>query len=148
MTSYCPDINVWIAMTAPWHPHSEASWRWARSLEKNDVVAWTRHAQLGYLRLLNTEQVMGKFTLTIEKAWEAFMALSADLDAQVLEEPESTAELFRKALLAKGRERAPKFIADAYLIAFAKSAGATLVTFDGALMQAARANSCRVLRPG
>jgi toxin-antitoxin system PIN domain toxin len=148
MTSYFPDINVWLALAVEWHPHSDAAWEWMNGVPKANSIYFSRHTQMGLLRLLCTEQVMGKKILTTKQAWHMHDQLLDDLRVRLEPEPVGLSEIFRSVTQLKGRESAPKFLADAYIIAFAQATGSKLVTFDRALSIVAHAGACTVIIPG
>lgn len=126
-----PDVNVWLALSSRDHQHFSIAWNWYQALPRQMTLSFCRFTQLGYLRLLTTRSVMGLGTLNQEAAWAAYDRWIADADAQLLEEPMHLESTFR--LLAGSEQVSPKDWADSYLIAFAESAGLTLVTFDQAL---------------
>lgn len=66
-----PDLNVWIALTSARHAHHPKTVEWFRGLE-SVRLAFCRFSQLGFLRLLTTEAVMGPDTLTQIQAWKAY----------------------------------------------------------------------------
>ena len=125
------DLNVWLALSSRDHRHFESAWAWYRNLPSRTVLLFCRITQLGLLRLLTTQIVMGQGTLTQEQAWEAYDRLLATAGAKFAEEPAGMESRFRSR---SGAEQAsPKEWADAYLAAFAEAAQLTLVTFDRAL---------------
>ena len=89
-----------------------------------------RFTQLGLLRLLRNEQVMGVDAMSQRAAWQAYHRWFADERIEFHREPEGPEfeKLFQQ-LSSKAR-RSPKLWADAYLGAFAATAGLTLITFD------------------
>ena len=52
-----PDVNVWLAVISPDHVHRAAARRWWDS-DASAVIAISRFAQIGVLRLLTTAAVM------------------------------------------------------------------------------------------
>jgi hypothetical protein len=130
-SSVFPDINVWLALSSPDHEHFAKAWRWYNSLDRAEVLCFCRITQLGLLRLLTTQPVMGLGTLTQTEAWNAYDRWLSDASAEFLEEPVGMDIIFRSR--TQSPQASPKEWADAYLAAFAESAHLTLVTFDKAL---------------
>jgi hypothetical protein len=129
--SVFPDVNVWLALSSPDHQHFSQAWVWYRALPEQTVLTFCRHTQLGLLRLLTTQSVMGLGTLSQGQAWQAYDRWIEEADAQFTKEPEGLEALFRS--LSGGEQASPKEWADAYLAAFSQAAEMTLVTFDRAL---------------
>jgi len=95
------------------------------------VLTFCRHTQLGFLRLLTTQSVMGRGTLTQVQAWEAYDRWIEDAGAEYAEEPAGLEAVFRS--FSGSQQASPKEWADAYLASFAGAAELILVTFDRAL---------------
>jgi predicted nucleic acid-binding protein len=74
---------------------------------------------------------MGEDTLNMSEAWIAYDTLIRYWGGLILPEPPDMDETFRR--LTNRDEVSPNYWADAYLSAFAKGHGLTLVTFDRAL---------------
>jgi hypothetical protein len=129
--SVFPDVNVWLAMSSPDHQHFSVAWRWYEALPDEDVLHFCRFTQLGLLRLLTTQSVMGSGTLTQAQAWEAYDRWVEAAGAGFAEEPSRLEATFRS--FTNARQASPKEWADAYLAAFSDTANLTLVTFDRAL---------------
>ncbi len=72
MTSYFPDLNVWIALSDLVHSHSKQAWQWLNLLPAHDRVIFSRYTQIGLLRLLTNQAVMGDQTLSLGQAWEVY----------------------------------------------------------------------------
>lgn len=127
-----PDINVWLALSYERHIHHSAARQWFEELGSDAQVCFCRFTQIGLLRLLTTEALMGiDGVLTQLEAWRVYDVWMEDDRILLIEEP-STLEPFFRAL-SQQRRAAPKDWADSYLAAFAKVAGLRLVTFDHAL---------------
>jgi uncharacterized protein len=90
-----------------------------------------RFTQITVLRLLTTEQIMGKDTRSMSDAWVFWDRIWADTRIAFLAEPDGLEKEFRS--YSRLSSRSPKVWADAYLLAFASVAGLKLVTFDRAL---------------
>jgi hypothetical protein len=134
-----PDINVWIALTWDGHVHHRRAAEWFTRLDEDGRVFFCRFTQLGLLRLLSSEAVMGADdVMTQRAAWLAYDRWQEDDRVGFLDEPVDLERRFRA--LTRLRHPAPKDWADSYLTAFAGSSDLTLVTFDSALKaKAARA---------
>ena len=131
-SSLFPDVNVWLALTHSRHVHHAAALAWFHHLE-NDTLFFCRFTQLGLLRLLTNEQVMGVDVMSQRGGWRAYLRWFDDERIEFHREPES-AEFDRLLQqLSTGHHSPPKLWADAYLAAFARTAGLQLVTFDRAL---------------
>jgi hypothetical protein len=124
------DANVWLALLWNRHVHSEKAREWfERSADEQFFLC--RFSQLTVLRLLTTENVMGRDVKSMAQAWDLWDRVQADSRIAFLPEPEG----IELELRARSRfsSRSPKVWADAYLLAFTAVAGVKLVTFDRAL---------------
>lgn len=130
-SSVFPDVNVWLALSSPDHQHSPRAWSWYTELPDDAVLYFCRFTQLGLLRLLTTQAVMGPGTLSQAEAWAAFDRWMEEGGAAFALESPAIERPFRCRTPAE--QASPKDWADAYLAAFAESAQFTLVTFDKAL---------------
>lgn len=52
MTSFFPDLKVWIALSVSAHPHNEEARSWLRTLPADARLIFCRYTQVGLLRLL------------------------------------------------------------------------------------------------
>jgi toxin-antitoxin system PIN domain toxin len=125
-----PDINVWVALTHAGHVHHDVARDWYASLEPAVRLHFGRLTQLGFLRLLTADAVMGEDVLTQTQAWAVYDRWIEDDRVGFLDEPPGLDRQFRS--LTRMRSASPKAWADAYLAAFAGAAQLTLVTFDRA----------------
>jgi toxin-antitoxin system PIN domain toxin len=123
-----PDINVWIALTYEGHVHHAAAVKWFTTLNQDASLNFCRFTQLGLLRLLTTEAVMGDEVMTQPDAWAAYDRWQQDGRVEFMEEPSGLEPRFRT--LTRLRHPATKHWADSYLAAFATTGHLTLVTFD------------------
>jgi toxin-antitoxin system PIN domain toxin len=130
-SSVFPDVNVWLALSAPDHVHFPTAWRWYQSLDSDEILHFCRITQLGFLRLLTTQSVMGPGTLNQTEAWQAYGRWLEEAGAELVEEPAGLEDAFRSRTRAS--QASPKEWGDAYLAAFAETGSLTLVTFDRAL---------------
>ena len=135
-----PDVNVWLALAASEHVHhgTAQSW-WEREIGR---IAFTRITQLSFLRLMTTAAAMGGKPLTTTAAWSVYSRLFEDDRVTFVPEPSDIETQFREYSLAD--TASPKLWADAWLLAFAREAKGTLITFDRAL--AARGAHCLLLK--
>jgi toxin-antitoxin system PIN domain toxin len=124
------DVNVLLALLWDRHVHSELARRWFDQTSDGESV-FCRFAQLTVLRLLTTESVMGGDTSSMAAAWTAWDVLAAD--SRLLFMPEPIAIEIELRSRSRLPSRSPKVWADAYLLAFASTAGLTLVSFDRSL---------------
>lgn len=128
---FLPDVNVWLALASRRHIHSQICSAWLSSIDSGPVV-FCRVSQMGLLRLLTTEAVMGEDILSSRDAWRAYQAMLGDERVSFAPEPFSLEPAWRK-LTVQDRP-APKAWTDAYLSAFAHTGGMQLVTLDRAML--------------
>jgi len=124
------DANVWLALAWSRHVHSERARSWFEQADEEQFF-FCRFTQITVLRLLTTDQIMGKDTKTMSEAWSLWDRVWADTRIAFLPEPDDLEKEFR--LRSRLSSRSPKVWADAYLLAFATVGGVKLVTFDRAL---------------
>jgi hypothetical protein len=127
---------VWVALTHAGHVHHEVAGDWFRDLEEGVRFGFCRFTQLGLLRLLTAEAVMGEDVLSQTAAWRVLDGWMRDDRVTLLDEPPGLERRFRA--LTHSRQASPKAWADAYLSAFADASQVTLVTFDRAFRGKAR----------
>jgi len=137
MTSYLIDVNVWLALTWEQHPQHAPASRWYESLDDSKLL-FCRFTMLGLLRLLTNELVMGDSTTTLAEALQLYDRWTEDPRVELAAELHGTEALFRQATVPYSLQPATKAIADCYLVGFAESSGAHLVTFDRGLTATAR----------
>jgi toxin-antitoxin system PIN domain toxin len=119
------DVNVWLALSVEGHPHHQAALKaWADLSQPS----FCRLTQLGLMRLLCNRQVMGRLAFAPEAAWTEYEQLMAAGAVQLVEEPAGL-EVNLKSLTRRAKATRD-FWTDAYLAAFARSAGMRLVSFD------------------
>jgi toxin-antitoxin system PIN domain toxin len=130
-SSRFPDVNVWLALSYDGHVHHASAAAWLR--EQEQPIYFCRFTELGLLRLLTNEQVMGADVLAQRAAWRVYRRWLEDDRVGFHDEPDSTRldSLFEE--LSTRSRPSTKLWADAYLGAFARTAGLALVTFDRAL---------------
>ena len=130
MTSYLPDVNVLVALSLGKHPHARAATAWYEG-EHRPCLELCRIVQLGFLRVLTTQSAAGAGTLTNRAAWILHSRLVEQGFIRFCNEPASLDMLLAER--TSTNRSSPKRWNDAYLSAFAQTAGLTLVTFDVAL---------------
>jgi toxin-antitoxin system PIN domain toxin len=136
-SSLFPDINVWIALTIERHAHHIRAVKWFESVGGSGRLFFCRITQMGLLRLLTLEAVMGQNQAMAQaEAWKTYDRWAQDERISFLDEPPEIEAAFRG--LTQSGQAAPKDWADSYLAAFAVAAQLTLVTFDQALSGKAR----------
>jgi len=62
------DANVWVALLWARHVHSERARFWFEQAGEEQFF-FCRFTQITVLRLLTTEQILGKDTQTMSEAW-------------------------------------------------------------------------------
>jgi len=147
MTLFFPDINLWLAASDGAHAHYEAAGRWINALPPVSRLLFSRYTQLGLLRLLTNETVMGGYAVSLGKAWDIYDQWLADDRVEFYPEPPGCDRAFRETTRHLHARSASKAIGDCYLIAFAQESGAALVTFDRALAAHAKKFGCRTTTP-
>jgi uncharacterized protein len=144
---FFPDLNVWLALTVEGHSHNEQAWNWVNLLSGDGRLLFCRYTQLGMLRLLTNDAVMGEHALALRKAWEIYERWMEDPRVDFYPEPRSLDTDLRKATQPFAARKAPKWVGDCYLLAYAAGCGATLVTFDRALFNLARKHGYAAIMP-
>jgi hypothetical protein len=91
---------------------------------------------------------MREYTLTVQDAWTIYARWLSDPRVQFHPEPRRLDSAFREATGAFASQQASKWIGDCCLLAFARESGATLVTFDKALLGLARKQNYAAIAPG
>lgn len=136
MSSLC-DVNIWLALALSGHAHHRLARDWLASVEESTSIAFCRATQQALLRLLTNAAVLEPFgspPLTNTQAWAGYAAFAAD-DRVFLRADEPRGLEDRWRALAERDTASPKLWMDAYLAAFALTAGYTLVTNDRAFRQ-------------
>jgi toxin-antitoxin system PIN domain toxin len=140
MNSYFPDVNVWLALAYEGHQHHESAAAWFAKLN-GETVYFCCFTQLGLLRLLTHPSVMREDVRNQTEAWETYDSFLQDerVSFRIETDPEPVESSLRK-LTSNNRSPSQQW-PDAYLAAFARAAGLTLVTFDRGLRQMASGNT-------
>jgi predicted nucleic acid-binding protein len=119
-----------------------------RTLPADTELLFSRYTQLGLLRLLTSDAVMGDETLNLRAAWSVFDRWSADPRVELYPDPRNIDAEFRKATLPFASKPASKWVGDCWVLASAAGNLATLVTFDKALFDFARKHGQAAIIPG
>jgi hypothetical protein len=126
-----PDVNVWVALHHQVHEHHESALAWFEALDTEYTLVFCRQTQMGFFRLLTTDAVMGDEVLTQGQCWTLYRQWISGGKATLENEPATVSQAFEQRTMADASS--PKEWMDAYLAAFAETAGVQLVTFDRAL---------------
>jgi predicted nucleic acid-binding protein len=129
------------------HSHSAEAWRWLEALPGDAALLFSRYTQLGLLRLLINDAVMGQDALTLQGGWAVYDHWLDDPRVHFHPEPRNLDVALRQATAPFAAQRASKWIGDCFLLAFARETGATLVTFDRALAGFARKHDYHAIVP-
>jgi uncharacterized protein len=148
MTSFFPDLNVWLALSDAGNSHSAKAWNWLNLLPREARLIFSRYTHLGLLRLLTNQSVMGEQTLVLREAWDVYDHWLEDPRVEFYPEPSGLEAGFREATAPFAGKAVPKSIGDCYLLTYAKHSQATLATFDRALYNLARKQHCSAVEPG
>jgi toxin-antitoxin system PIN domain toxin len=131
------DTNVWLALTLSKHVHHHVARAWLDTIDEPSVIHFCRATQQSFLRLMTTHTVLdayGNKPLSNAEAWSLYAALLADDRITMTDqEPIGLEEQWKK--FAIRQSASPKVWMDAYLAAFAFTAGLTLVTTDADFLQ-------------
>jgi predicted nucleic acid-binding protein len=112
-------------------------------LPADSRLFFCRFTQLGFLRLLTAEAVMGDELMNQRQAWQTYDRWLQDDRVAFLDEPSGLERILRN--LTRLRRPATKDWADSYLCAFASASQLSLVTFDRSLSR--KASNFRLLIP-
>lgn len=126
-----PDVNVWVALDFDRHAHHVAAKQWYEAVPLSATLVFCRQTQLGLFRILTTVAVMGPEVLTQLGCWQTYDRWNQTGQVAWADEPQDL-EVRLRALTGHAAS-SPKEWMDAYLAAFAETAGIQLVTFDRAL---------------
>jgi uncharacterized protein len=128
--SLFPDINVWVTLTYEGHVQHRTAATWFETPTSDVSLVFCRLTQLGLLRLLTAESVMGD-EVDATAGLGAYDRWHHDPRVELVDEPTEIEAQFRA--LTRFRQPATKGWADSYLAAFATVGQLTLVTFDTGL---------------
>lgn len=122
------DTNVWLALALSGHSHQPPAALWFQNLGAGDTAEFCRATQISFLRLLTTLTVFGANALSNDAALDCYLQLADDPCAALCIEPVGLESRWQQ--FAGHAQPSPKRWMDAYLAAFAATAGLRLVTFD------------------
>lgn len=127
MTGDLPDVNLWVAMTTPHHEfHEAAKAYWEQ--ESVEPIVFCRTTALGLVRVCAGKNATGGKPLTFLDSWGRYLHWRADVDVQLWNDPPNVEHALQN--LIEAGVVTSKSSTDAYLAAFAISAGLRLVSFD------------------
>ena len=122
------DANVWLPILMERHEHHQAASEWWENGEAS-AACWVRPVQQTVLRLLTNPRVMGNDLLAPDEAWRIWEELTLDRRTAFLPlEPYGLESAWRENI--RHRAPTPKLWMNAYLAAWAETAGLTVATFD------------------
>jgi uncharacterized protein len=148
MSSFFPDLNVWLALSDAGHSHNATAWKWLKLLPSEATLIFSRYTQIGLLQLLTNESVMGDQTLTLREAWAVYDRWVDDPRVEFHPEGRGLDEMFRETTEPFATKPASKWVGDCYLLAYARLGQATLVTFDAGLHSHAKKLGYPSIIPG
>lgn len=125
------DVNFLVALCYDAHSHHRRAIQWLKTLGAPDQIVLCRITQLGLLRLLNNPSIMGEDAQSCAQCWKMYDAILSDDRFVYLDEAQGLEREMRAMMV--GEKFTPKLWQDAYLLAFAKTSGLKLLTFDKAL---------------
>ena len=139
-----PDVNVWIALAAPSHPHhtsAKAYWQ-----QGNLPRLWfNRVTMLAMVRLLCQRNVMGEATCTLAQAVQTYARYADLAEVGFMAEPEDCEHsLIQMIAQHEGPALPARLWTDMYLAAFAIASDLRLVTFDRDFTRFAGLNCLRL----
>jgi len=121
------DVNVWLALSLPDHPHHSRAHRYWFE-EAASEQAFCRVTALAFVRLCAQPRVMADAPLSVAEAWQAYRAWRDLPEVFLAHEPQGC-EARLETWAVEGHFPA-RLWTDAYLAAFALAGGFRLVTFD------------------
>jgi len=121
------DINVWLALAFEAHEHHRIAREWFDGIP-DETCSFCRMTQQGFLRLSTNPAVFGKEALSLTAAWKTYDAIMSDPRVFFSSEPDGMETTWRKYTHLK--TWSPKVWNDAYLAAFAKCSGYSIISFD------------------
>jgi toxin-antitoxin system PIN domain toxin len=128
---FLPDVNVWLALAFDFHFHHAPADIWYQ--RSNQTCYFCRWTQQGFLRLATNPVVFKEEAVSLRQAWRMYDEIMSDPRIAFAEEPVDLEIHWRE--YTQRRTFSPKVWSDAYLAAFARSAGIELVTFDQGFKQ-------------
>ena len=136
-----PDINVWVALSVAEHPHFELAQQYWRD-RSGRKVAFCSVTALGLLRILTNRHAMYEKPLTVEAAWQTYVAMRNDPAVVYAREP-SKVDLHLARYVESGLVK-PRTLTDAHLAATATAGKMRIVSFDSDFERFADVNLLRL----
>ncbi len=127
-----PDVNVWVAISVPSHPHHSRALRYWNE-EAQARVAFCSITLVGFLRVLTVPHVAGNMPMSLDEAWATYQAWQSDPSVDFVGDPTDASKQLGR--LIGQRAVRPRTWTDAYLAALAITDDYRLVTFDGDMQQ-------------
>jgi toxin-antitoxin system PIN domain toxin len=125
------DSNVWMAAAFAKHPAHAVARRVLRTASAEEPALWCRATQQSFLRLACTPAITRAYGVPKASngdAWAALQTFLALPQVDVIEEPPELGRTWCQ--LGAIEQAAPKRWMDAYLAAFAITAGLPLISLD------------------
>ena len=122
------DVNVLLALVTERHAHHKRCEVWWKGRDPSTPLLICREVQLALFRLLASETVMGEDALTLPQAWSLYATLVKSGGFTRVLEPRGLDVEWER--YCRPFKRSQKVVMDAYLAAFARAGGYTLVTLD------------------
>jgi toxin-antitoxin system PIN domain toxin len=123
-----PDINVWIALSAPDHVHRARAERYW-SEEASSELAFNAVTMLGLVRVCSNAPSFAGVPLSPTAAWTVFQSWTGFDQVVYLSDPGECLKMLDSFMASGPASR--RTWTDSYLAAFAITAGLRLVSFDG-----------------
>ena len=131
------DTNVWLALALEQHPGHQPAHAWLKQqAPRPGSLLFCRSTEQSLLRLLSAAKILnaiGSQALSNKQAIDAIEAMQRHPDVATRGEPAGTRTTWLR--LASRPTASPKLWMDAYLAAFAITAGLRMVSFDKAFRQ-------------
>lgn len=122
------DSNVFLALSVGQHVHHAHAASWFQGLESSSTVVFCRTTKTSFLRLLTQKIAPDYIPLSNDEVWNIYDRLCCDEAVESVDEPLGLDTLWRE--FSTLPTASPKRWMDAYLGAFAITAGMRLVTLD------------------
>jgi toxin-antitoxin system PIN domain toxin len=122
-----PDINLWIALSSPDHPHHEVADRYWRE-QSQDYLAFNSTTMLGLVRVGSTAPMLTGKPLSLAAAWKLYQDWRGMEQVAFLVESAATGQILDR-WISNGLVTT-RTLTDAYLAAFALGSNCRMVTFD------------------
>jgi toxin-antitoxin system PIN domain toxin len=124
---HLPDINFWLALAFQSHVHHLSANAWMQAAAQQSCC-FCRVTQMGFLRLSTNRKVFPLDALPLDEAWRVNDKVLSDDRVVFADEPGNLEIAWRSA--TQLQSFATNVWSDAYLAAFAQTAGFAIVTFD------------------